>query len=202
MKKIGKEKFFFWRWILSKIDIFFQVNKYISLRFFCLVLFSLLCSSYVLCVESNVSLFIQDMDQKSLHQVEKGVPFLLQIVVENMDGVKSPGNVTGLEHFQVSPHGSSQSTRIINGHRSERKSFSYVLRADTVGTFQLGPLSVPDKDGNVVTSAPIQVVVGDKAVVHSVSKAPFFLETQVDKKSLYIGQELIVKIRFYYAREF
>lgn len=160
------------------------------------------CFSFLISTDKNVRLYIQDMEQNPIRQVEKGVPFLLQVVVDNMNGVQQPEDIPGFEKFQVTRYGSSQSTNIINGQRTDRLIFNYALRAENLGTFRLGPLSIRDKDGAEVMSDVAHVVVGDKTIAYSVKKTPYFLETQVDKKSLYVGEELLVKIRFYYINEF
>lgn len=149
-----------------------------------------------------VRLYVQDMEQNPIRQVEKAVPFLLQVVVDNVEGVESPEHILGFDHFQVTQHGTSKSTSIVNGRRTDRLIFNYVLRAEQTGTYRLGPLTVKDKDGTEVTSESVQVVVGDKTVTHDVRKQPFFLETQIDKKSLYVGEELSVLVRFYYVSDF
>ena len=178
--------------------------KKIGNQGFMLFVFSILFSfsSILFCSDKNIRLYIQDMEQNPIRQAERGVPFLLQVVVDNMNGVLAPENVPGFEQFQVTRYGSSQSTNIINGQRTDRMIFNYSLRADATGTFRLGPLSLKDKNGAMITSQSIQVVVGDQTIAHSIKKQPYFLDTQIDKKSLYVGQELILKIKFYYAAEF
>ena len=175
------------------------MKKIGNLGSICFVFVMFFISTTIFSVDKNIRLYIQDMEQNPIRQVEKGVPFLLQVVVDNMNGVQQPENIPGTEQFGVTRYGSSQSTNIINGLRTDRMIFNYALRAQDTGTFRLGPLSIRDKDGTMVTSESIQVVVGDTTISHSVKKQPYFLETKIDRKSLYVGQELAVKIRFYYA---
>lgn len=166
-----------------------------------IILFSLF-SSIVVSHDKAIQLYVQDMQQNPIRQVEKAVPFLLQVVVENMDGVLQPEQISGFEHFQVTQQGASRSINIINGHRTDRIIFNYILRAEQTGTYRLGPVSLNDSDGTVVKSNPISVVVGDQTVTHDIRKQPFFLETRIDKKIVYVGQELKVFIRFYYVNDF
>lgn len=191
MKKIGN---FELKLFLEQVLLSFSGSlKLLLLLFIVSPLFS---------VEKNVRLYVHDMDHNPIRQIEKGIPFLLQVVVDNINGAEEPNHIPGFEKFQVTRYGSSQSTNIINGQRTDRTIFNFALRAESFGTFQLGPLSIQDKQGNVVVSDVAHVVVGDTTVAHSIKKSPFFLETRVDKKSLYVGEELLVKIRFYYVNEF
>lgn len=160
------------------------------------------CCSFLHSVDKNIRLYIQDMDQNPIRQIEKGVPFLLQVVVDNVQGVQLPDDIAGFENFKVTRYGASQSTNIINGQRADRMIFNYGLNAENLGNFSLGPVLIRDKDGVEISSDVVHVVVGDKTIAHSVKKTPYFLEAQVDKKLLYIGEELLVKIRFYYANEY
>lgn len=160
------------------------------------------CFSFLISADKNIRLYIQDMEQNPIRQVEKGVPFLLQVVVDNMQGVKQPEDISGFENFKVTRYGASQSTNIINGQRTDRMIFNYGLNAEKLGTFSLGPVFMRDKDGVEVSSDVVHIIVGDKTIAHSVKKMPYFLETQVDKKLLYLGEELLVKIRFYYTSAF
>lgn len=166
-----------------------------------IILFSLF-SSIVVSHDKAIQLYVQDMQQNPIRQIEKAVPFFLQVVVENMDGVLQPEQISGFEHFQVTQQGASRSTNIINGHRTDRIIFNYILRAEQTGTYRLGPVSLNDSDGTVVKSNSISVVVGDHTVTHDIKKQPFFLETRIDKKVVYVGQELKVFIRFYYVNDF
>lgn len=164
-------------------------------------LLAILFSFSLFCADKNIHLYIQDMAQNPIREIEKGVPFLLQIVVENMNGIDEPESILGFENFQVTRYGSSQSTSIINGQRTDRIIFNFGLSAQKLGTFKIGPLSMQDAAGAEVKSGVVQVVVGDKTVAHSVKRQSFFLETQVNKKNLYVGEELLIKVRFYYIND-
>ncbi len=165
------------------------------------ILFSLF-SSIVVSHDKVIQLYVQDMQQNPIRQVEKAVPFLLQVVVENMNGAQQPEHIPGFDHFQVTEQGASRSTNIINGHRTDRIIFNYILRSEQIGTYRLGPVSLKDNDGTVVKSESISVVVGDQTLTHDIKKQPFFLETRVDKKVVYVGQELKIFVRFYYVNDF
>ena len=166
------------------------------------ILFLFLFAASISSHDKMIRLYIQDMAQNPIRQAEKGVPFMFQVVVDNMNGVQQPDDIPGFENFKVTRYGSSQSTNIINGLRTDRMIFNYALQSDAMGPFQVGPVSIKDKDGTVVASESVQVRVGDTAIAHAVKKQSYFLETTIDKKSLYVGQELLVKIRFYYLTKF
>lgn len=164
---------------------------------------SIICFSTLLFSgDRSIRLYMQGFDQNPIRQAEKSVPFLLQVVAENMQGVRPPGHIPGTENFVVSYQGSSQSTNIINGKRTDRVLFNYTLQSDEIGSFSIGPVSIKDKDGTLVRSESIPIIVGDTAIAHTVKKQPYFLETKLSKKKLYVGEELVVGIRFYYSNEF
>lgn len=161
-----------------------------------------LVSSVLSCHDKAVHLYIQDMEQNPIRQAEKAVPFLLQVVADNVESISYPDDIPGFENFHVTRSGSSQSTSIMNGKKTQRIIFNYVLRGEQAGVFNLGPLSIQDNDGTKVASDTVQVRIGDKTITHNVKKQPHFLQIEVDKKSLYVGQGLTVSIRFYYVQDF
>lgn len=149
-----------------------------------------------------VRLYTQDLKQNPIRQAEKSVPFILQIVADNIEGPQRPSDIQGFDDFDVTEYGSSQSTTIVNGQKSQRVTYNYVLKGDKVGSFKIGPVEIKDRAGKVIASEVLRIRVGDQVVAHTVKKQPYFLQVDVDKKSLYVGQELFVKIRFYYIDDF
>lgn len=166
------------------------------------ILWIVFFSTLLISKDQSIHVYIQDFNQNPLRQVEKGVPFLLQIVTENMQGVKYLENIPGTEKFSVSYQGASQSTNIINGKRTDRTALNYVLQGKEQGSFVVGPISIQDRNGSIVHSESTSIIVGDSAIMHSVKRQPYFLEAKLSKKELYVGEKLVVGIRFYYSDEF
>lgn len=166
------------------------------------ILLACLFSFIISAQEQSIKLYLQDITQNPIRQVETGVPFLLQVVIDNVDGVGYPDDIPGFEQFEVSKYGSSQSTSVINGLKTERTILNYVLKSDRNGSYKIGPLSAIGSDNKKITSDILHFHVGDKTVTYNLKKQPYFLQVDVDKKSVYVGQTINLSIRFYYVHDF
>tara|TARA_Y100000588_G_scaffold395119_1_gene520096 strand:- start:3780 stop:5588 length:1809 start_codon:yes stop_codon:yes gene_type:complete len=164
----------------------------------------LLClmSCMLVSQDQSIHLYVQDTEQNPIKQVEKAVPFVLQVVVENIDGAQFPEKIAGFENFHVTRYGSSQATQFINGKKNQKFMFNYVLRAEQTGTFVVGPLQLTDQQGTVVTSNTVNIRIGDETITHHVKKQPYFLQVSMNQKTVYIGQSLLASVRFYYQQDF
>lgn len=166
-------------------------------------LFFLLQAS-LMYASASVQLFLSDMQGNKISQVEVGVPFVVQVVAKNIDGARSPEGFSAWSNFSVSSYGTSSSTTIVNGRTSSSKTFNFVLVAQNKGTFQCAPLSIQDSSGKAVLSDPMIIVVGDTAQVvynHSADQS-YVLQTELDKKTVYVGQRVLLKVRFGYKEPF
>ena len=150
--------------------------------------------------DTTARLYVLDMQQNPIQQAEQAVPFLVQVVVDN-GAVAAEPEFQGSKDFQLQSHGSSSSISITNGRRSERKIFNYIAVANQKGTFSLGPVSIQLSNGKKIEAASVSVRVGDRAVAHTAKSKPFFLTTELDKKRVYLGQEIVATIRFYFSEE-
>lgn len=136
----------------------------------------------------------------------------------NADGKKF--TAPGFENFSVvgGPfNSSSSSVQIVNGSltRSVSNTYSYVLRADKEGEFTIGSASVV-VDGDVVKSEPYQVtVVADASSAAAVAQGgqqgktsqgtndpkvsgqDLFLKVTPSKKSVYVGEPLVLTYKLY-----
>lgn len=166
------------------------------------ILLACLLGSTLVCADQSIKLYLQDMDQNPIRQAEIAVPFLLQVVAENIENADYPDSIDGFDQFQVTRYGASQSTSIINGQKSERKIFNYVLKSDKPGSYKIGPVSIKDSQGSEIKSDVLHFRVGDTAVAYNLKKQSYFLQVQVDKKSVFVGQDLQLSIRFYHNQDF
>lgn len=108
----------------------------------------------------------------------------------------------------------SESSISINGKRSQSFTVSYVLRAKSEGSIKIGSATLNSKKGNF-SSDPITV----KVVKQSQSKqnqtqniqqnqndnvdlsASIFIKQFVDKKTAYLGEQILVTYRIYMAED-
>ncbi len=172
-----------------------KIGKVFFLCFFSVVVFG---------QDKSVQLVVLDRYQNPIKQAEQGVPFLLQIIVENMPNAQLP-TIPGLEKFKSKNQGDTRSTQITsyNGRHQtiEKYTYQYFLQADSQGTFTLGPVVLKDDGGNKITSNTVSIVVGDSVIplTDSLKKQSYFARITLDKKSVFVGQQLTVTVRFYYA---
>lgn len=160
-------------------------------------------STVLLCQDQSVLLYVKDAEQNPIRQAEKGVPFLFQVVVNsNGEKFQKPEHIAGMDNFTVQEAQDERSVTIINGQRSERTTYNYILKGNTSGSFKFGPVELKNNKGEVIKSEAIRFHVGDQVVGHHVKRQPYFLQIDIDKKSLYVGETLVVKVRFYFVEEF
>ncbi len=91
-----------------------------------------------------------------------GEDLTLDIVISNADGSVSQPKVSSIEGFSSFSQGHSQEISFINGRKSSRSIFSYVLIANSTGTKSIGPFEIEIGD-KAYRVAPVQVVVTDGA---------------------------------------
>ncbi|MBI2353177.1 BatD family protein [Candidatus Dependentiae bacterium] len=187
---------------MKKIGNSFHFFSMLPLKIKTMFFFSFLLSSVLWSQQPLIQLIVQDEQQNSIQQIEQSIPFILQVVVDNMEVDSFPNTIRGFEYFSVMPYNQSRSTSIINGQRFDRRIFYYRLSSEKKGTYQIGPLVLKDKNGSEIQSNAVRMVVANETKVYAVKKQPFFLETKIDKKVLYVGQELLVSLCFYYQSDF
>lgn len=160
-----------------------------------------LCGS--LCAQQpSIKLKLLDVEENQIRQAEQGVPFLLQVIIENIDGAKQPEHIDGFSNFDVRHYGTESQTNIINYERHEKLTFNYLLTSHNKGAFQIGPVEMTTRDGKVIKSDTLHFHVADETVALTVHKKPYFLKVSVDKKSAYLGELITLNVRFYYAQDY
>nr|MBP7854753.1 BatD family protein [Candidatus Babeliales bacterium] len=135
---------------------------------------------------------------------EVGVPFFVRVTANNVDTQGQPKGFDQWSHIAISFAGTSQSTRIVNGNRSQSVTYQYIATADIKGKLHCPALSVQDRSGNTITSDPIEIVVGDNAEIinHQNNDVQYVLNVQLNQKKFYLGQKISVKLRFGYQQDF
>lgn len=168
------------------------------------LLLLLLCF-FNLHVQADQSLRFEltDLQGNSVDQVEVGVPFLLQLVTHNIEYAQPPQGFESWDNFAVTLYGQNHATTSINGSFSRQTTFTYILTAQQKGTFKLTPLSITDKQGAVISSDTIKVVVGDGVQIQTQrSLQPYILQVDIDEKTVYVGQKISTRLRFAYKDAF
>jgi hypothetical protein len=111
-------------------------------------------------------------------------------------------------NFQVlmGPNQSS-SVQIVNGNFSQTLSFTYVLQAESEGTFKIGAAEITGSSGKVLSNTLSINVVKGSAQAQSGKQSGsdqnnpdsrnVFLRTSVDKTNVYLGEAVVVTYRLY-----
>lgn len=136
----------------------------------------------------------------------------LQVVVSG-DATNIPQpQIPILSDFQIYSSGRSQSISIINGQVNSSVSFNYILSPRKVGEFEIPPIKVEYK-GKIYQTEPIKIKVeksqsvpqnqqSQKQIplqenIYKGQKRDIFVETFVDKKNVYVNEQITLTFRFY-----
>ncbi|MBX7152359.1 BatD family protein [bacterium] len=136
--------------------------------------------------------------------IEAGETFTLSIEVSGNDvdvrGIPELPALKGIELLYPNP-GESTSIQIINGRKSESKSFQFFLRASQTGRWTIPPVSVNNAGKEYHTQAITIEVVGKNSSgsAGSVSgrEADVFFAAVAAKKEAYVGEQVMVEFRIY-----
>ena len=153
--------------------------------------------------DQAVRIQISDLQNNRVNQVEVGVPFLVQVTIQNVDSDQQPQGFDAWTNFAITLYGQSHATRSINGKLSQSVTLTYIATPEQKGTFLCPALSVTDSNGTVISSDVIKIVVGDAVQVsHQISKQPYVLQIDVDACSVFVGQKVTATLRFGYQEQF
>ena len=165
-----------------------MVKKTGNIFIFLIVLFSFLQTI----ASSKLSLQIADLQQNKVTQVEVGVPFLVQVVAQNIDSDAQPDGFDAWDDFAVTMYGTNQGITSINGQVTQTKTITYIVTPQKKGTFDYPALCLTDKQGKVHVSDKFKVTVGDTVQISQhTSTQPFVLQLDVDERSVFVGQIFI-----------
>lgn len=165
----------------------------------------LLFYTCVLGAVNNQSLQVNllDMQGNAINQVEVGVPFLLQVKVNNIDHQDQPQGFDAWDDFAVSFYGQSNSMQMVNGKTTRLTTFTHVVTANKKGQFTCSPLHITDTSGTDFFSDVIKINVGDGIqLTQNRSQQPYVLTVDFDNRVVYLGQKVSVLLRFGYQQEF
>lgn len=154
-----------------------------------------LCASTL---QASVSVIVKDRYGKHLQEAALGIPFTAEVNV--IDGPDTNPQVEFPAEFHVLNRSVSSSYRSINGKTSSSRTYFYTLRCDTPGSFSVGPVRVPVGINNTLVSNTVSLRVTQEAKQQELQR-PFFLDVMVRPEKLYVGQQALCTIRFYYATD-
>ena len=150
----------------------------------------------------SVSLHVKGRDSGGeIKTVGVGIPFLLEVVVDNApDSIGAP-EVDGLEKFSRINSLSMTRATITNGVVSKKRIFQYTIKAAKPGKYILGP-ALLDVDGDSYRSDQVDIEVSLQSSTENVKdekkKRGVIVEASVDKGNLFVGEQALFKIKAYY----
>lgn len=146
---------------------------------------------------SGATLHVLSKDNIALEQAGVGIPFVLEILVEDAGKTGQRPHVKGLDNFTM--HNSGMTMTTANGKTSIK--YTYELSSDQIGVFKLGPaeLVLPTQ---VVKTNSAKITVGsreikDKKAVKAQNNKVFF-SLFSDKRRVVVGEKVICSLRFYF----
>lgn len=150
----------------------------------------------------------------SKNPITQGERFQVTYTLHNAQGTRfRPPNFRGFTAL-MGPS-TQQSTQIINGSMSQEISYTYVLQADKIGKYTLGPGTITVKGSQIKSnSLSIEVVEPSKAEqinrkqkqnqeknlsaqAQNVIRKNLFVRTFVSKKNVYQGEQFVVTYKIY-----
>jgi hypothetical protein len=160
-----------------------------------------------LCSAQNISF------DASVDRTEVGVGEQITLTVSVSGDVKSipEPDLPSLDEFSVYSAGRSQNFTYVNGRLSASVTFNYVLVPRKAGELTIGPASIK-LDGKTYQTSPIQITVAsqgeapaaatpsgqdEKTVKQQLRGKDIFMETVVDKKKVYVNEQIVLTLRFY-----
>lgn len=136
--------------------------------------------------QQELRLRVLDKNQnKPVTTLAVGVPYTLEIQAEgNQDLYNS--TIAGIENFHSEFCGASH----VNMMSHVTTVHNYVLRADKVGVFTLGPVQIATSNGKTISSNILKLHVDQH------HQTDVTVEMILDKTSFFVGQKIYGKIRF------
>lgn len=120
----------------------------------------------------------------------------LKVAVDGARSAPEP-DVKVPESITVQGVGSSSSFQIINGQTSMQKNFSFILRVEKEGEFEIGPAVVVDGNNKLVSNT-VKIKVVKKTAEQLKQEADYYyVETSLDKEQAYVNEQVVFSYRFY-----
>lgn len=131
---------------------------------------------------------------KREYQVLQNSQFEVSFTLENAEGSQfNPPNFRGLQVLR----GPSTSTQvsIINGRRTQKLSYSFIIYANKSGRYTIGPASIRTSRESL-QSDPFTIIVSPSTSQPKNAKDSY-VAAEVSDSSAYLGQQIVLKFRLY-----
>ena len=112
----------------------------------------------------------------------------------------SPPELPSLPDFRITSSGTSSSTQIVNFKRSISITHKYRLTPMNTGQFKIGSARIR-ANGKIYATQPIKVAVKKTTIQNQSAGKPVFIETNVSKKTAYVGEQLIYSFKLFHRVE-
>lgn len=149
-------------------------------------------------IHGNILLKAHDEYGQSATTFNVGVPWTIEVALQDMPEVKERPIIQGLDGAYV--RDSSIMTMSINGKTTTK--YSYKVRFDAVGTYTIGPALI-DKAGKKYNSNTLVIKIIDQPIDQSDAKeknsSVLFVRMKVDKDHVVVGERFKCTLRCYYT---
>jgi hypothetical protein len=155
----------------------------------------LMCSS----VQAALELYLTTMDDVPLKQGAIGEPFFIQVRDTESSGSIHQPHVEGLD--PLVQQGTTFAMHTINN--SSTVVYKYQVRADTPGTYTIGPASV-NHAGILQASNSVEFNVGDCMIIDKKyqKKPTVFAILEADKECVVVGEKVFFTLTLYSSEQF
>ena len=156
-----------------------------------------------MCLHADISLRVKTTDGVETNQVAIGQPFLVEVVVDNVQGSVQNLTVMGLDNFRSTRIGTA--VTIVN-NRSLTK-HTYQVLIDKLGTYTLGPAKASSYQQELLSNSVIvnvgmegnSVQLSSKnTTVKNNKEQKVFARLVIDNDHVVVGQKITGLLRFYY----
>ena len=140
-----------------------------------------------------------DLNGTQLKKVGAGVPFILEVTVTGNENVAEKPEIKQLNKFFYTAGGVQTSVQMINGIITAINRYSYQVRIDKPGTYELGPIEI-NHHGRMLRSKAFTITVireqeSTKKEVPDESEALISMST--NKEQCYTYEPVMLKMRIY-----
>ncbi len=147
--------------------------------------------------DTSVALDVLNQHGRPITEIGVGVPFLIEATISGNEQTTAPV-IDRLKSLHIEDQGLVSTIKTtINGVSSNKKVYRYVVRADKLGTFTIGPARVRTSNREVRSHA---VSVSVVAVPKATNDQEAVIRLYCDKDQIYVGQKVSFTIRFYYQK--
>ncbi len=147
---------------------------------------------------------LSNMQGESIKKIGAGVPFILEVSVVGNENVSEKPEIKQLNKHCYTAGSVQTSVQNINGRVTAINSYTYQVRIDNPGTYELGPIVV-NHQGRLIQSKPFTVkVVREKdapAPQATEETSEALITMSVNKESVYLYEPVTLKVRIYIRGE-